>query len=136
MHVNLSVSLCLLLRMLIVLSTGMQQTLQPHPELWFEDGNVVLIAESTSFRVHKSILSRTSDFFKDMFSLPQPPLAEVDDDKNDLTSPCPTIPTSETAEDLMYFLDAMYNSLKYVSSYSMDMRKDHDRLSSLLISLT
>ena len=40
--------------------------------LWFDDGNVILIAESTSFEVHKSILSSKSYVFKDMFSIPQP----------------------------------------------------------------
>ena len=78
----------------------------------------MLIAESRSFRVHKSVLARTSDFFRDMFSLPQPPPAQGDgeDEDPEMTTQCPVIPTSESAEDLTHFLDAVYNSLKYVFS--------------------
>lgn len=60
-----------------------------HPDLWFPDGSVsvsspvpfgttlttlqiVLRAENTLFRVHKSLLARHSGFFHDLFTLPQP----------------------------------------------------------------
>lgn len=45
-------------------------------DLWFEDGNVVLQAEKMLFRVYVGMLSRYSNFFKDLFSLPQPAEAE------------------------------------------------------------
>ncbi|KAF8208572.1 hypothetical protein K438DRAFT_1961174 [Mycena galopus ATCC 62051] len=41
-------------------------------EYWFDDGNIVLQAESTQFRVAKSVLSRHSSVFRDMFTLPLP----------------------------------------------------------------
>lgn len=41
--------------------------------VWFDDGNVVVQAEQTLFKVHKSILALHSTVFKDMFSIPQPP---------------------------------------------------------------
>ncbi|KAH0836409.1 hypothetical protein J3R83DRAFT_8010 [Lanmaoa asiatica] len=43
-----------------------------HPDLWFSDGSIVLRAENTLFRVHKSLLARHSGFFHDLFALPQP----------------------------------------------------------------
>ncbi|KAF9558728.1 hypothetical protein CPC08DRAFT_724361 [Agrocybe pediades] len=45
-------------------------TMKPH--LWFDDGNVVLQAEKTVFRVHKSVLGFNSTFFSDFFSTPLP----------------------------------------------------------------
>ncbi len=89
----------------------------PHPELWFEDGNIELIAENVSFRVHKTVLAGSSDFFKDMFSLPQPPPEEpAEGEAQPMQTEIPRLETSETAEDLAYFLDAMYNCLRLVSS--------------------
>jgi len=47
-----------------------------HPSLWREDGNIIISAKSVEtgktllFRVHKSILSRQSDVFAGLFSLP------------------------------------------------------------------
>lgn len=46
--------------------------MERHPEFWFFDGSIVLVAECTMFRVHKAFLARHSVFFRDMFSLPQP----------------------------------------------------------------
>ena len=71
----------------------------------------MLIAELTSFRVHKSILARHSEFFHDMFNLPQPPHTEGDSSTSEA---CPTVHTSESAEDLAHFLSAIYNSIKFV----------------------
>lgn len=81
-----------------------------HEEIWYDDGNVVLIAEASSFRVHKSILARHSEFFHDMFKLPQPPQGDASSDDVQ----CPVVHTSESAEDLAHFLDAIYNSVKSV----------------------
>ena len=43
-----------------------------HPTLWFDDGNVVLIAENTGFRVYRGVLAKHSEIFRDMFLLPHP----------------------------------------------------------------
>jgi BTB/POZ domain len=41
-------------------------------EVWYDDGNIVLQAGGEQFRVHKSILSKYSTVFRDMFKVPQP----------------------------------------------------------------
>ncbi|KZV92467.1 hypothetical protein EXIGLDRAFT_769014 [Exidia glandulosa HHB12029] len=41
-----------------------------HEKFWFDDGDFVLQAENTQFKVHRFMLSRESDFFKGMLSLP------------------------------------------------------------------
>ncbi|KDR79561.1 hypothetical protein GALMADRAFT_93483 [Galerina marginata CBS 339.88] len=40
-------------------------------DYWFDDGNIILQAQNTQFRVHRSILARNSNVFRDMFSLPK-----------------------------------------------------------------
>ena len=109
--------------------TAVSPNVQPHPSVWYADGNVVLIAESTSFRVHKSVLARHSEFFHDMFNLPQPP-APSDDDVHDgedaqetnqrrwEAEDVPVVHTSESADDLAHFLGAIYNSITFVLSIS------------------
>ena len=42
-------------------------------DLWYDDGDIVIQAETTQFRVSKGVLASFSDIFKDMFSIPQPP---------------------------------------------------------------
>ncbi len=40
---------------------------------WFEDGNLVLIAEDrTGFRIHRGVLARQSEVFESMLSMPTP----------------------------------------------------------------
>jgi BTB/POZ domain len=47
-------------------------------DLWFDDGNIVLVPESESdesqiaFKVHRGVLSRHSEVFQSMFDIPQP----------------------------------------------------------------
>lgn len=73
--------------------------------LWFDDGNVVLVAEKTGFRVHRSVLARHSDVFRDMFliSQPEPPL-------NDEAKGCPIVPlVDDGAEDVATILGILYD---------------------------
>src|SRR6202034_3632094 len=44
-----------------------------HSEFWFNDGSIVLNADTTLFRVHRTTLSAHSPVFSDMFGIPQPP---------------------------------------------------------------
>lgn len=96
----------------------------PYPDLWFQDGSVILATESSLFRVHISVLSRHSLFFRDMFRLPQPPQIPsqrlspgVDDlelDWEDLgmqcgESKCPVVQLHDSAEDLANLLFALYD---------------------------
>ena len=87
-----------------------------HKDLWFSDGSVVLRAEQTLFRVHMSQLSRHSAFFRDLFSLPQPPkLGDGNDDDDDdgelpaVVEGCPVLRLHDSAEDLGHLLMALYD---------------------------
>ncbi|KLO07722.1 hypothetical protein SCHPADRAFT_945014 [Schizopora paradoxa] len=42
----------------------------PHETIWFEDGSIVLATDVHLYRIHKSVLSKNSVVFRDMFDLP------------------------------------------------------------------
>ncbi|KAK0432824.1 uncharacterized protein EV420DRAFT_599905 [Desarmillaria tabescens] len=74
-------------------------------EFYFTDADIILSAEDTNsqkrrFAVHKCILSAASPFFRDMFSLPQPPMAQI--------TGLPTIDTTEVADVLHTLLQFIY----------------------------
>ena len=66
-------------------------------ELWFEDGNIVLLARDTAFRVYRGLLTRHSVIFRDLFSMAQPSSAET-------MESCPVVHISDSPDDLRYLL--------------------------------
>lgn len=77
--------------------------LEHHAVFWLEDGNVILVAENMGFRVHRTILSMHSAFFRDMFSLPQPQTP------GGFIEGCPDVRmVGDTPEDIALMLRVMY----------------------------
>jgi hypothetical protein len=70
-------------------------------DLWFDDGSIVLQAESTQFRVHRSVLSTHSEIFRDMLAASQP-VEEVEG--------CPVVRLPDSAEDWTHVLRALYDA--------------------------
>jgi hypothetical protein len=70
---------------------------------WFEDGNVILEAEATQFRVYRGILAANSTIFKDMFEFAQP-----EGDGN--VGGCPVVQLSDSAEDLQHVLEVLHDA--------------------------
>lgn len=79
--------------------------IHPHPEMSFDDGNIMIVAEKTSYRVHRSVLSRKSALFKDLLSLPQP-------DSEEMLDGLPIVRLLDSADDVTVLLDAIYNGAK------------------------
>ncbi|KAI0783906.1 hypothetical protein BC629DRAFT_1518042 [Irpex lacteus] len=76
-----------------------------YADLWFEDGNVVLVAEESGYRVHRSLLARHSDVFRDMFSMPQPPPTEEGTYEG-----CPTVMlVGDRAKEVTMILTILYD---------------------------
>ena len=72
-------------------------------DIWFEDGNVVVIAQTTAFRFHKSVVSLHTSVFRDLFSIPQPsPVGEESFDG------CPVVHVSDTSYDFRELVRAIY----------------------------
>lgn len=73
-----------------------------HLDLWFDDGSVILVAQTTGFRVHRGLLARHSEIFHDMFSMPQPPEVETFEG-------CQVVCLSDDAADVATILGILYD---------------------------
>lgn len=73
-------------------------------DLWFEDGNLILQAENTIFRIYRGHLSARSSVFRDMFEFPPPA------EGNRTLDGMPIIEVYDTAEDMKQFLRAILDS--------------------------
>lgn len=82
--------------------TGIPATFS-RSQLWWEDGNIIVEAETTRFRVYKGHLATHSEFFNELFLVPQPPTP----DQDELVEGCPVVRVSDTAEDWEYILQAL-----------------------------
>jgi hypothetical protein len=68
---------------------------------WLYDGNIILQAEDTQFRVLESILTMNSAVFRDMLSMPQL-------EGQEKVEGCPVVVMHDTALDLGRLLEAMF----------------------------
>src|SRR5882762_5447020 len=73
-------------------------------DFWFRDGNIVIIAGSAAFKVHRGQLERHSEIFSDLFSIPQPL-------EQDLIDGCSYVELPDCPSDVFYFLSALYDGL-------------------------
>ena len=70
-------------------------------EFWFDDGNIVLIANNdVAFRFYKGLLARASPIFQDMFSIFQP------HGEKEMMDGCIVVRLHEDPHDLRAFLKA------------------------------
>ncbi|KII91856.1 hypothetical protein PLICRDRAFT_136372 [Plicaturopsis crispa FD-325 SS-3] len=82
-------------------------------EPWLFDGTIVLEAQNTQFRVHKSILAASSSVFKDMFEVCRPnssesavALGQMDSDA--LVEGCHVVHMTDAWRDIQHMLRALY----------------------------
>lgn len=73
-------------------------------DIWFEDGNVILVAGGIAFKVHRGQLERHSEIFRDLFSLPQP----VD---QPTFQGSPIVQLYDSPSDITFLLRALYDGL-------------------------
>lgn len=76
-----------------------------HQRLWWEDGNVILVAGSVGFRVHRSILGRQSSTLCNVLVSGY--------DTAERTEGCPIVRLSDNTEDATALLSALYNTDPY-----------------------
>ncbi|KAL1742354.1 hypothetical protein HDZ31DRAFT_43434 [Schizophyllum fasciatum] len=72
-------------------------------DLCFDDGNIIITAEDSRFRVHRSILSARSSFFASLFALP--PHRD-----NPTWEGLPVIELPDKAFEVAHFLRAIFDS--------------------------
>ena len=83
-------------------------------EVWSEDGNIVVVAQNTAFRFHKSVVSLHSSVFRDLFSIPQPSLILIDGEVVEVFDGCPVVHVSDTSYDFRELLRAIYGGVRRV----------------------
>jgi hypothetical protein len=71
-------------------------------DLWLNGGDIVIRAENTVFKVLAAILSIASPIFKDMFGLPQPPVAGTE-----MYEGIPLVRLPDSAFEVTQFLKAL-----------------------------
>ncbi|PIL26489.1 hypothetical protein GSI_12247 [Ganoderma sinense ZZ0214-1] len=76
-------------------STHSMNYLKQHPEFWFDDGSIVLVAQDTGFRVYRGLLALQSTVFADMLAASNPSPGETVDG-------CPVIPLGDSPHDLVH----------------------------------
>ena len=72
------------------------------PEFYFKPSMVMLIIENTAFCLHRDLLSKRSETFRDMFSMPEAP-AECE-----MMDGHPLVRLHDQKSDWVYFLRAFY----------------------------
>lgn len=82
---------------------------QPDPELWFEDGNVIVVAQKTAYRFHRGALSRHSEIFRGLFTVPQPEASSTQ-----TMDGCPVIHVTDSSYDFKHLLRVVYDGARCV----------------------
>ncbi|TCD65546.1 hypothetical protein EIP91_002510 [Steccherinum ochraceum] len=72
-------------------------------EVWFEDGNIILVAGDEGFRVFRGILAKQSPVFAGMFKLPPP------SPRRQVYEGCPVVVMPDAALDMRHFLAALHD---------------------------
>jgi hypothetical protein len=75
-----------------------------HPSLYFGDGNVILRCQKTYFRVHRTLLTRSSQVFCNIF-------AEHDTDGGDQFRGCVLVSLDDDVDDMEQLLNRIYDGL-------------------------
>ena len=86
--------------------TGALADLTRDTDFWFEDGNVVLVARNTGFKVYKGLLASQSPIFQDLFASAS--------HAEETYEGCPVVRLCDTPEGLRYLLPYLLPST-YVS---------------------
>ncbi|TCD62078.1 hypothetical protein EIP91_007500 [Steccherinum ochraceum] len=73
---------------------------QPSSEVWYKDGNTILIAGDEGFRVYAGMLSEQSSVFADMLEIPLPAPQATHEG-------CPLVWISDSAVEMRYLLKSM-----------------------------
>ena len=73
-----------------------------HARYYFNDGNIILLAEDTIFRVHKGLLILHSGYFEKLLSVPQERDAEIVDG-------CPLVSLDDKAVPIEQLLELIYD---------------------------
>ena len=78
-------------------SSSTSSHLHRHPEIWYDDGNLVLVAHDTAFRIYRGLIAGQSSVFSDLF-------ASSSSSPDESFEGCPVIHLSDSPQDLAHLL--------------------------------
>jgi len=81
-----------------------QEKAVPVDGLWFDDGNLILQAEKSLFKIYRGLLAHHSSVFRDMLAFPPPA------EGNAMLEGYPIVTVYDSAKDMGYFLKAIFDS--------------------------
>ncbi|OCH84594.1 hypothetical protein OBBRIDRAFT_390244 [Obba rivulosa] len=84
--------------------------------LWFEDGNIILVADRGGFRLYRGVLSARSAVFRDLFCVPQPGDAEIYEG-------CPVVRLHDKQDELWYLLRVLFGYTKFPQTEHIEFRQ-------------
>ncbi|KAH9835467.1 uncharacterized protein C8Q71DRAFT_797587 [Rhodofomes roseus] len=92
-------------------------------EIWYDDGNIVLVAGNVGFRVYRGLLAKRSEVFNDLFTVPQP-------QDSWLVYGCPVVHLSDTPDALRELLGVLLCGKRYIwrSDIELDLLSYRIRL--------
>ncbi|KAI0691717.1 hypothetical protein C8Q76DRAFT_634747 [Earliella scabrosa] len=105
-------------------STLPPETLKHDEEFWFDDGNIVLVARDTAFRIYRGLLAAQSPVFADMFFSSTPIMTE-------LYEGCPVVHLTDDPDDLRDFLRVLLPKT-HRRYYECDPEHDFEELSAVI----
>ena len=89
-----------------------------HKDLWFEDGNVVIIAKNVWFKLYRGILAKYSTVFHSMFQV-------ADMSAGDSVQGCPVVNLTDNPEHLVeFFILLCDGARKYVGFLAQCLQSD------------
>ena len=77
-------------------------------DLWFDSGDVVVVAGYVAFRVHKDVLSESSGVLADMLS---GLFANEESYQKELEG-CPVVRLEDSVHDIKHLLRVIYNGIE------------------------
>ncbi|KAH9925146.1 uncharacterized protein B0H18DRAFT_933899 [Fomitopsis serialis] len=80
-------------------------------QFWYDDGNIIVVAQDVGFRVYKGMLSRPSEVFRDMFSLAQP---APNQSREQTPEDCPIVHVTDTADEMRSLLMILLEGRQYM----------------------
>ncbi|PIL26498.1 hypothetical protein GSI_12256 [Ganoderma sinense ZZ0214-1] len=98
-------------------SSFLSSNLRRHPEIWYDDGNLVLVAGQTAFRIYRGLIAGQSTIFSDLFS-------SSSSSPDETFEGCPVIHLSDSPQDLVHFLRVL---LPQSRTHYRTTREDHMR---------
>ena len=81
-------------------------------DFWFDDGNVIVVAGNTGFRLYRGWLAAESPVFYDMFSINQPRFEDLRSDET--SNGCPIVYVTDSAAEFRSLMSTLIRGRQYV----------------------